>query len=139
MCKRRINRLPLTRPQPGTWPTTRHVPWPGIELLTFWFSGWQSIHWATPAGLKTYFLKIYKLYYVLLMDYYYIYVKLAYANINEMIINSSCPVECGWVGWNVILYLKGCGFNSRLLHILGLIPSLDMCSPWSRSILGLCV
>ena len=27
----------------------RHVPWLGIELVTLWFSGQHSIHWATPA------------------------------------------------------------------------------------------
>ena len=28
----------------------RHVPWLGIELGTLWFSGWCSVHRATPAG-----------------------------------------------------------------------------------------
>ena len=32
---------------PGLQP--RHVPWLGIEQVTLWFSGWHSIHWATPA------------------------------------------------------------------------------------------
>ena len=32
---------------PGLQP--RHVPWLGIELVTLWFTGWHSIHWATPA------------------------------------------------------------------------------------------
>ena len=27
----------------------RHVPWPGIELVTFSFPGWHSVHWTTPA------------------------------------------------------------------------------------------
>ena len=27
----------------------RHVPWLGIQLATFWFTGRHSIHWATPA------------------------------------------------------------------------------------------
>ena len=30
-CERYINWLPLTRPQPGSWPTPRHVPWLGIN------------------------------------------------------------------------------------------------------------
>ena len=30
-------------------PQPRHVPWPGIEPRTFWFTGWGSSHWATPA------------------------------------------------------------------------------------------
>ena len=25
-----------------------NVPWLGIELVTLWFAGWHSIHWATP-------------------------------------------------------------------------------------------
>ena len=33
--ERNIDWLPLTCPQPGTWPTTRHVPWPGIKAVTF--------------------------------------------------------------------------------------------------------
>ena len=27
----------------------RHVPWLGIKLVTLWFAGRHSIHWATPA------------------------------------------------------------------------------------------
>ena len=33
----------------GPGPQPRHVPWLGIEPLTFGFSGRCSIHWATPA------------------------------------------------------------------------------------------
>ena len=32
---------------PGLWP--RPMPWLGIEPVTLTFSGWCSIHWATPA------------------------------------------------------------------------------------------
>ena len=32
---------------PGRQP--RHVPWLGRELVTLWFAGLRSIHWATPA------------------------------------------------------------------------------------------
>ena len=32
---------------PGLQP--RHVLWLGIKLVTFWFTGWCLIHWATPA------------------------------------------------------------------------------------------
>ena len=39
--------LPLTRPVIED--LARHVPWRGIELETLWFTGWRSIHWATPA------------------------------------------------------------------------------------------
>ena len=56
MCERYIDQLPLN------WrlgPQSRHVPWLGIELVTFWFAGCQSIHWATPAGAhKTIWLKL---------------------------------------------------------------------------------
>ena len=45
MYERYIDWLPLTWPQLGTWP----VPWLGIEPVTFWFAGWHSIHWASPA------------------------------------------------------------------------------------------
>ena len=38
---------------PGLQP--RHVPWLGIELATLWFTGWCSIHWATPARADFYF------------------------------------------------------------------------------------
>ena len=36
----------------STCPTTRHVPWPGIEPVTLWFTGWHSIHRATLASAK---------------------------------------------------------------------------------------
>ena len=50
MCKKCMDWLPLKCPQQATWPPqTRHVPWLGIEPVTFWFTGWRSIHWATPA------------------------------------------------------------------------------------------
>ena len=39
MWERNINWLPLACPQPGTWPQPRHVPWPGIEPVTFQFAG----------------------------------------------------------------------------------------------------
>ena len=34
----------------------RHVPLLGIKPVTLWFTGWCSIHWATPARVVTYFL-----------------------------------------------------------------------------------
>ena len=36
---------------PSWWSSLqpRHVPWPGIEPVTFHFIGWRSIHWAIPA------------------------------------------------------------------------------------------
>ena len=56
--ERNINMwLPLPHPQLGTWPTTRHVPWLGIELATLWFTGQHSVHWATPARAQYSFLK----------------------------------------------------------------------------------
>ena len=33
----------------GPGPQPRHVPWLGIELVTFRFASCYSIHWATPA------------------------------------------------------------------------------------------
>ena len=41
--------LPLTGPHQGPGPQPRQVPWLGIEPVTLWFTGWRSIHWATPA------------------------------------------------------------------------------------------
>ena len=41
--------LPLVHPWLGTGLQPRHVPWLGIEPTTLWFTGWHSIHWATPA------------------------------------------------------------------------------------------
>ena len=32
----------------GPGPQPRHVPWPGIEPATFWFSGQHPTHWTTP-------------------------------------------------------------------------------------------
>ena len=39
---------------PGLKP--RHVPWLGIEPATFRFTGWISIHWATPPRAETYLI-----------------------------------------------------------------------------------
>ena len=33
----------------GPGPQPRHAPWLGIKPPTLWFTGWCSIHWATPA------------------------------------------------------------------------------------------
>ena len=38
----------------GPGPQPRHVPWLGIELATFWFSGQHSIHWPTPARANSF-------------------------------------------------------------------------------------
>ena len=43
----------LHTPNWGPDPKPRHVPWLGIEPVTFQFAGWRSIHWATPATAKT--------------------------------------------------------------------------------------
>ena len=42
----------LCAPNWGPGPQSRHVPGLGIELATFWFAGWHSIHWATSARAK---------------------------------------------------------------------------------------
>ena len=41
--------VPLVRSLPGPGQQPRHVPWLGTEPATPWFTGWHSIHWATPA------------------------------------------------------------------------------------------
>ena len=38
-------------------PQPRNVPWLGNELMTLWFTGWHSIHWATLARDISYILK----------------------------------------------------------------------------------
>ena len=40
---------------PGLQP--RHVPWLGMELVTFCFAGRHSIHWITPARVNPQFFK----------------------------------------------------------------------------------
>ena len=47
MCKRNFGCL-LHTPNQGPGLQPRHVPWLGIEPVTFQFSGQRSIHWATP-------------------------------------------------------------------------------------------
>ena len=42
----------LCAPYWGPGPLPRHVPWLGIELAILGFTGWHSIHWATPARVK---------------------------------------------------------------------------------------
>ena len=44
--------LPLMQPHCGPGPQLRHVSWLGIELVTFWFTGWHSMQWATPAKVQ---------------------------------------------------------------------------------------
>ena len=39
----------LHAPNQGPVLQPRHVPWPGIKPVAFYFSGQHSIHWATPA------------------------------------------------------------------------------------------
>ena len=39
----------LHAPNWGSGLQPRHMPWPGIKLVTFWFTGQCSIHWGTPA------------------------------------------------------------------------------------------
>ena len=43
----------LHNPKWGPGLQLRNVLWPGIELVTFQFIGWCSIHWVTPARVKT--------------------------------------------------------------------------------------
>ena len=44
MCERYIYRLPLTHPQPQTWPTTQACALAGIELVTFHSAGRCPTH-----------------------------------------------------------------------------------------------
>ena len=45
----RENWLPLVGARIGRLnPQPRHVPWPGIEQVTFHFVGQHPTHWATP-------------------------------------------------------------------------------------------
>ena len=46
----------LCTPYWGPGPQHRHVPWEGIKPATFRFTGWRSIHWATPARIHFPFL-----------------------------------------------------------------------------------
>ena len=41
-------------PHKGPSPQPRNVPWLGIKPVTLWFTGWRSIHWATPARAIVY-------------------------------------------------------------------------------------
>ena len=58
MCKRQTNQLPPARPPAGTGSKPRHIPWLGSKLVTLWFAGQHSVHWATPARVITTILKI---------------------------------------------------------------------------------
>ena len=46
----------LCTPYCGPVLQPRHVPWLGIEITTLWFTGWHSIHWATPARAFFFFV-----------------------------------------------------------------------------------
>ena len=47
--ERNIVWVPLACPHWGPGPQPRHVLWLGIQLVTLWFTGGHSIHWATPS------------------------------------------------------------------------------------------
>ena len=47
--ERNINWLPPRRPDQGWNPQPRYVPWPRIELPTFWCTGWCSNQLSHPA------------------------------------------------------------------------------------------
>ena len=49
MWERNIDWLPPACPNQGPGLQPRHVPWLGIEPVTFLFAGCCSIHWATAA------------------------------------------------------------------------------------------
>ena len=53
---RNIDWLPLTYPNWGPILQPTHVPWLGIEPVTFQFAGWHSIHWDTPARASSIYL-----------------------------------------------------------------------------------
>ena len=45
--------LPVMHPLLGeSGPQPMHVPWLGIEPVTFWFAGPHSIHWSPPARVR---------------------------------------------------------------------------------------
>ena len=44
-------------PHRGPGPQPRHVPWLGMEPATLWFTGQHSVHWATPARVRTLLLE----------------------------------------------------------------------------------
>ena len=46
-----------TPPDQGPGPQPRHLPWQGIETVTFWFAGWYPTHWAMPARPPVKFFK----------------------------------------------------------------------------------
>ena len=55
MCGCLLCACPPPTQEPG--PQPRHVPWLGIKLVTLWFAGWCSIHWATPTRALSTFLR----------------------------------------------------------------------------------
>ena len=59
-------------PYYGPGPQPRHVPWLGIELMTLWFAGWRSIHWATSQGLCP-FLNWDSFHCWVVKDYFFVY------------------------------------------------------------------
>ena len=55
VCERNINWLPLAGSNWGPGPQARHVPWPGIEPVTFWFTGQRQSTQPHQPGPFTYF------------------------------------------------------------------------------------
>ena len=49
----------------GPGPQPQHVPWLGLKLVTFWFAGQRSIHWATPARVEFLIRRSYYLFFLI--------------------------------------------------------------------------
>ena len=46
-------------PNQGPVLQPRHVPWLGIKPATLWFTGWHSVHWATPVRDSPHFFELF--------------------------------------------------------------------------------
>ena len=55
-------------PSWGAGLQARHMPWPEIELVSFWFAGQSSVHWATPT--RAIFLSFSFLFFFFLKRFY---------------------------------------------------------------------
>ena len=108
---------------PGLQP--RHVPWLGIKPVTLCFSGWCSIHWATPARAVSDTLKK--------------KADLMFCSKKERKQNkkNTWPCPASWVGWSVIPTRQGYGCDPQAGHRQ---ESTNKCTDkWNNKSMSFCL
>ena len=133
-CARRLTLVGCLSHTPSQGPglQSRHVPWLGIELVTFRFAGWHSIHWATPARAQLSFLLLSPLSQLTYSPFPNLPSHCALGLGTPILLlahnpswrssknENISPDQWGSVGWASSLKVKGHWLDYRLRHMSGL-------------------